>query len=219
MTHQYRYFFGKQSGKTRGTIVKNMSNIYQQEGFKAFWNGNGANTLKIMPESAMRFLGYEVFKNWVCRVTENKENIKSNTWVHAASYWLVAKYTSTANFFIFRFDINVRLCSFFFSIFLYLSVCYHTSSCQVPKKREPERRWAAFSVRVCTHYRLERGCLTAPALPPLSRHHTLTEANLDTARAPYLYVLYELKCVSRVTCGHCHACFPFPCVMFIAMAW
>lgn len=57
-----------QSGKTKGTIVKNMTNIYQQEGWLAFWNGNGANTLKIMPESAIRFAGYEVYKNWVCRV-------------------------------------------------------------------------------------------------------------------------------------------------------
>ncbi|CAN0517421.1 unnamed protein product, partial [Ectocarpus sp. 8 AP-2014] len=40
-----------QSGKTKGTIAKSMSNIYRQEGWLAFWNGNGANTLKIMPES------------------------------------------------------------------------------------------------------------------------------------------------------------------------
>lgn len=45
-----------------------MGNIYYQEGPMAFWNGNGANTLKIMPESAVRFLGYEVFKNGVCKV-------------------------------------------------------------------------------------------------------------------------------------------------------
>ncbi|CAN0400228.1 unnamed protein product, partial [Ectocarpus sp. 13 AM-2016] len=57
-----------QSGKTKGTIVKSMSNIYRQEGWLAFWNGNGANTLKIMPESAIRFLGYEVFKNSICKV-------------------------------------------------------------------------------------------------------------------------------------------------------
>lgn len=57
-----------QSGKTKGTIVKSMTNIYQQEGWLAFWNGNGANTLKIMPESAMRFLGYEMFKTRICKV-------------------------------------------------------------------------------------------------------------------------------------------------------
>ncbi|CAN0250344.1 unnamed protein product [Scytosiphon promiscuus] len=44
-----------------------MSNIYRQEGVTAFWNGNGANTLKIMPESAIRFLGYEVFKSKICK--------------------------------------------------------------------------------------------------------------------------------------------------------
>lgn len=58
-----------QSGKTKGTIVASMTAIYRQEGLRAFWNGNGANTLKIMPESAMRFLGYEVFKNAVCQVS------------------------------------------------------------------------------------------------------------------------------------------------------
>lgn len=61
-----------QSGKTQGTIVKSMTNIYQQEGWLAFWNGNGANTLKIMPESAMRFLGYEMFKSRICKVRANK---------------------------------------------------------------------------------------------------------------------------------------------------
>lgn len=44
-----------------------MTNIYRQEGWLAFWNGNGANTLKIMPESAVRFLSYEVFKSRICK--------------------------------------------------------------------------------------------------------------------------------------------------------
>eukprot|EP00903_Cladosiphon_okamuranus_P014648 g13583.t1 len=56
-----------QSGKTKGTLVKSVTNIYQQEGWLAFWNGNGANTLKIMPESAMRFFGYEMFKTSICK--------------------------------------------------------------------------------------------------------------------------------------------------------
>eukprot|EP00904_Undaria_pinnatifida_P012178 jgi/Undpi1/8090/HiC_scaffold_24.g10562.m1 len=60
-----------QSGKTKGTIVKSMRGIYRQEGLLAFWNGNGANTLKIMPESAIRFLGYEVFKNTICQDPED----------------------------------------------------------------------------------------------------------------------------------------------------
>ncbi|CAN0502608.1 unnamed protein product, partial [Ectocarpus sp. 8 AP-2014] len=60
-----------QSGKTKGTIAKSMSNIYRQEGWLAFWNGNGANTLKIMPESAIRFLGYEIFKNRICKDPDN----------------------------------------------------------------------------------------------------------------------------------------------------
>ncbi|CAM9634800.1 unnamed protein product, partial [Hapterophycus canaliculatus] len=59
-----------QSGKTKGTIVRGMTNIYRQEGVTAFWNGNGANTLKIMPESAIRFLGYEVFKSKICKARE-----------------------------------------------------------------------------------------------------------------------------------------------------
>ncbi|CAM9466293.1 unnamed protein product, partial [Choristocarpus tenellus] len=56
-----------QSGKTQGTIVEGMTRIYKREGMRAFWNGNGANVIKIMPESAIRFLGYELFKNAICK--------------------------------------------------------------------------------------------------------------------------------------------------------
>ncbi|CAN0176106.1 unnamed protein product [Ascophyllum nodosum] len=51
-----------QSGKRTGGIVTGMANIYRQEGLRAYWNGNGTNVLKIMPENAIRFLSYEAFK-------------------------------------------------------------------------------------------------------------------------------------------------------------
>lgn len=63
-----------QSGKTNTTILKGMADIYTQEGWRAFWNGNGANVLKIMPESAMRFLGYELFKEAICHVRKHTMN-------------------------------------------------------------------------------------------------------------------------------------------------
>lgn len=59
--------FRVQSGKTKGTIVKGLTNIYHKEGLRAYWNGNGANVIKIMPESALRFLSYEAFKSGICQ--------------------------------------------------------------------------------------------------------------------------------------------------------
>lgn len=62
------YIFSRfQSGKTKGTIVKGLTNIYHKEGLRAYWNGNGANVIKIMPESALRFLSYEAFKSGICQ--------------------------------------------------------------------------------------------------------------------------------------------------------
>ncbi|CAM9286783.1 unnamed protein product, partial [Discosporangium mesarthrocarpum] len=57
-----------QSGKAKGTILESVHKINTKEGLRAFWNGNGTNVIKIMPESAIRFLSYEVFKGALCKV-------------------------------------------------------------------------------------------------------------------------------------------------------
>ncbi|CAM9862160.1 unnamed protein product [Chrysoparadoxa australica] len=55
-----------QTGTQRGTIASGMKAIYYEGGWRGFWNGNGANVIKIMPENSIRLFTYEVSKRWLC---------------------------------------------------------------------------------------------------------------------------------------------------------
>jgi solute carrier family 25 (mitochondrial phosphate transporter), member 23/24/25/41 len=48
-----------------GTIASRARQIYENGGIKAFWRGNGANVLKIIPESSVRFVTYEACKRLI----------------------------------------------------------------------------------------------------------------------------------------------------------
>lgn len=51
-----------QSGRVRNAARV----IYKDSGVKGFWRGNGANILKVMPESAMKFVTYDLVKGVIC---------------------------------------------------------------------------------------------------------------------------------------------------------
>jgi len=51
----------------RGAI----KDIYRDGGWKAFWRGNGTNVLKIMPESGVKFMAYDLAKHALCTDMEN----------------------------------------------------------------------------------------------------------------------------------------------------
>ncbi len=40
-------------------------------GWRGFWRGNGANIIKIVPETAMRFVCYDIAKQAICRDPED----------------------------------------------------------------------------------------------------------------------------------------------------
>eukprot|EP00951_Prasinocladus_malaysianus_P015051 scaffold114888_cov37-Prasinocladus_malaysianus.AAC.1 len=46
---------------------QSMRGIYQQGGWRAFWAGNGANVLKIAPETATKFFCYDLLKRRICK--------------------------------------------------------------------------------------------------------------------------------------------------------
>ncbi|KAG5184595.1 mitochondrial carrier domain-containing protein [Tribonema minus] len=56
-----------QAGTERGTIMGGLRGIWAEGGWRAFWRGNGANVIKIMPESAIRFMGYDFFKKRISK--------------------------------------------------------------------------------------------------------------------------------------------------------
>mmetsp|Transcript_91658 Transcript_91658/g.163129 ORF Transcript_91658/g.163129 Transcript_91658/m.163129 type:complete len:443 (-) Transcript_91658:147-1475(-) len=49
-------------GKTGGRVIGATRAILTDGGIRAFWQGNGANVIKVMPESAVKFLVYDKVK-------------------------------------------------------------------------------------------------------------------------------------------------------------
>lgn len=54
-------------GKSDGKILKELGVIYQENGWKGFFLGNGTNVLKIVPETGVKFLAYDRFKHVFCK--------------------------------------------------------------------------------------------------------------------------------------------------------
>jgi solute carrier family 25 phosphate transporter 23/24/25/41 len=48
------------------SILNEMRKIYTENGFKGFFKGNGTNVLKIIPETALKFLIYDEIKKLIC---------------------------------------------------------------------------------------------------------------------------------------------------------
>lgn len=53
------------SGDKYKTITGSMRTIYTEEGFLAFWKGNGTNVVRIAPFSAIQFFSFDVYKRLV----------------------------------------------------------------------------------------------------------------------------------------------------------
>lgn len=54
-----------QSPFEKKSIFKEFKNIYKDGGLKGFFQGNGANVVKIIPESALRFMIYDEVKRYI----------------------------------------------------------------------------------------------------------------------------------------------------------
>lgn len=53
-----------------------MKNIYRESGFKGYFKGNGANVIKIMPETACKFLTYDKIKEIICYDLSNPSTVE-----------------------------------------------------------------------------------------------------------------------------------------------
>ena len=58
---------GKLQGKAQRKMLKEMNKIYEENGWKGFYRGNGTNVIKIVPETGVKFLAYEQFKRLFCQ--------------------------------------------------------------------------------------------------------------------------------------------------------
>jgi len=66
-----KVLFQANMGRTQGKIFQEMMIIYQENGWKGFFLGNGTNVLKIVPETGVKFLAYDRFKRVFCRDSHN----------------------------------------------------------------------------------------------------------------------------------------------------
>eukprot|EP01087_Luapelamoeba_hula_P001649 TRINITY_DN1136_c0_g1_i1.p1 TRINITY_DN1136_c0_g1~~TRINITY_DN1136_c0_g1_i1.p1 ORF type:complete len:609 (+),score=117.79 TRINITY_DN1136_c0_g1_i1:131-1957(+) len=48
-------------------IWQGLCKIYREQGWRAFFKGNGTNVVKIVPESAVKFWAYDMFKRVICQ--------------------------------------------------------------------------------------------------------------------------------------------------------
>jgi Mitochondrial carrier protein len=64
------------------------------QGWRGFWRGNGTNVIKIIPESAIRFMGYDFFKRAICKDPDVVRTLKYiyYTCISACKIWSL--YTS-----------------------------------------------------------------------------------------------------------------------------
>ena len=53
------------------SIGGTVRSIHREGGARAFWRGNGANVLKIAPESAVKFMAYDVLKRYTVAQPDN----------------------------------------------------------------------------------------------------------------------------------------------------
>lgn len=49
-----------------------IKNIYEVDGFKGFFKGNGVNCIKVAPETAIKFLMFDYLKK---KMAEDPENV------------------------------------------------------------------------------------------------------------------------------------------------
>lgn len=59
-------------GAPSSPVGQQITAIYQESGFLGFWRGNGANCMKIAPETATKFMLFEYFKQ---RIAEDPDNV------------------------------------------------------------------------------------------------------------------------------------------------
>uniref|UniRef100_A0A7S2WI82 EF-hand domain-containing protein n=1 Tax=Mucochytrium quahogii TaxID=96639 RepID=A0A7S2WI82_9STRA len=62
---------GSDATKGKISIFQALKNIYRDGGVRAFFRGNGSNVIKIMPESAIKFVAYDQLKQMVVAEQDN----------------------------------------------------------------------------------------------------------------------------------------------------
>jgi len=53
------------SSKKSDGIITIMRNLYKEQGLLSMWRGNGANCVKIVPETACKFFAFEQYKRLI----------------------------------------------------------------------------------------------------------------------------------------------------------
>ena len=75
-----------QASQANSSIGSTVKEILHEGGLRSFWRGNGANVLKIMPESAVKFYVYEEMKSLIVpdgeEIQVHERLVVGINWVH-----------------------------------------------------------------------------------------------------------------------------------------
>lgn len=83
--------------KIRSPLIKAMTSLYRQGGFRAFYVGNGLNTFKVFPESSIKFGTFELVKRVLCQiegVTNQNKLSQVSTYLAGGISGMVAQFSS-----------------------------------------------------------------------------------------------------------------------------
>lgn len=82
--------------KVKSPLVKAITTLYKQGGYKAFYVGNGLNIVKVFPESSMKFGSFELAKTIMAQVEgcKNKSELsRSSTYIAGGLAGVVAQFS------------------------------------------------------------------------------------------------------------------------------
>lgn len=78
-------------------IFESLVNLYQKEGVRGLWKGNGMNCVRVVPSSAIQFASYRLYKNLLFG-DDGSGQVHLDTWMHVVAGGLAGATSTTLTY-------------------------------------------------------------------------------------------------------------------------